>query len=65
MGNELRTDRRPTRTAAVGVRRGIPYRDETATTPVPPAEDETARIERRGACMSVRLALVFLSPRVG
>jgi hypothetical protein len=43
----------------------IQNRDETATTPVPPTEEATAWIERRGACMSERLALVFHSPRVG
>jgi len=40
----------------------IPYRDEIATTPVPPSEEATGRIERLSVCTSQRLTLVVLAP---
>ncbi len=43
-------------------RKLIPYRDEIATTPVPPSEEATGRIERRSVCTSERLTLVVLAP---
>ena len=43
----------------------ISSRDEIATMSVPSTEEATARMERRGACTSERLALVVHSPRVG